>query len=111
MRPDVRFDVGDCLDKWCDGLDAQVSQFYDWLPWDKGIEAEVAALGDRSDIAKRNAYIKKYWATKKQRDAQRFAAAWKEEYPDRPVPEYMEPYEVSEYGRAPTEGDLKLLLG
>ena len=111
LRPDVMFDVGDCLDKWCDGLDAQVSQFYDWLPWDKGTEAEVKELGDRSNIAKRNAYIKKYWAAKKQRDAQRFAAAWKDEYQDRPVPEYMEPYEVSEYGRAPTEEDLALLLG
>ena len=111
LRPDVMFDVGDCLDKWCDGLDAQVSQFYDWLPCDKGTEAEVKELGDRSNIAKRNAYIKKYWAAKKQRDAQRFAAAWKDEYQDRPVPEYMEPYEVSEYGRAPTEEDLALLLG
>jgi LmbE family N-acetylglucosaminyl deacetylase len=111
LRPDVMFDVGAHLDKWCDGLDAQVSQFYDWLPWDKGTESEVKALGDRSDIAKRNAYIKKYWAAKKQRDAQRFTAAWKEEYPERPVPEYMEPYEVSEYGRAPTEEDIKLLLG
>ena len=111
MRPDVMFDVGDCLDKWCDGLDAQVSQFYDWLPWDKGVEAEVAALGDRSDLAKRNAYLRKYWASRKQRDAKRFAAAWREEYPNRPVPEYMEPFEVSEYGRAPTEADLKLLCG
>ena len=111
LRPDVMFDVGDCLDKWCDGLDAQVSQFYDWLPWDKGAEAEVAALGDRSDIAARNAYLRKYWAARKQRDARRFAAAWREEYPARPVPEFMEPYEVSEYGRAPTEADLRLLLG
>ena len=111
MRADVMFDVTDCLEKWCDGLDAQVSQFYDWLPWDKGVEAEVAALGDRRDIAKRNAYLRKYWAARKQRDAARFAAAWREEHPDRPVPEYMEPFEVSEYGRAPTEADLKLLTG
>ena len=111
LRPDIMFDVGDCLDKWCDGLDAQVSQFYDWLPWDKGAEAEVAALGDRNDIAARNAYLKKYWAFRKRRDAQRFADEWKAEYPGRPVPEFMEAYEVSEYGRAPTEDDLRALLG
>jgi len=111
LRPDVMFDVEDVLDKWCDGLDAQVSQFYDWLPWDKGTEAEVAALGDRSDKAARNAYLMKYWSLKKQRDAKRFAGAWKAEYPDRPLPKYMEVYEVSEYGRAPTEEDLKLLTG
>ncbi|MBQ6010485.1 MAG: hypothetical protein IJL17_18285, partial [Kiritimatiellae bacterium] len=83
----------------------------DWLPWDKGTEAEVAALGDRSDIAARNAYIMKYWAAKKMRDAARFAAEWKERYPSRPVPKYMEAYEVSEYGRAPTEEDLKVIAG
>ena len=44
-------------------------------------------------------------------DAERFADAWREEHPDCPVPEYMEAFEVSEYGRAPTEEDLKLLLG
>ena len=111
IRPDVMFDVSDCLDKWCDGLDAQVSQFYDWLAWDKGVEAEVTALGGRSDIAARNAYLRKYWAARKQRDAKRFAAAWCEEHPSRPIPEFMEVYEVSEYGRAPTEADLRALTG
>ncbi len=111
LRPDVMVDVEPYLEKWCDGLDAQVSQFYDWLPWDKGTEAEVAALGDRSDIAARNAYIKKYWAGKKKRDAARFADAWREDHPNTPVPKYMEAYEVSEYGRAPTAEDLKIISG
>ena len=111
LRPDVMVDVEPYLERWCDALDAQVSQFYDWLPWDKGTEAEVAALGDRSNIAARNAYIMKYWAAKKMRDAARFAADWKEQYPSRPVPKYMEAYEVSEYGRAPTEEDLKIIVG
>ena len=75
LRPDVMVDVEPYLERWCDALDAQVSQFYDWLPWDKGTEAEVAALGDRSNIAARNAYIMKYWAAKKMRDAARFAAS------------------------------------
>jgi len=111
LRPDVMFDVGPQMGKWCDGLDAQVSQFYDWLPWDNGTEAEAMSLGDRTEVAKRNAYILKYWATRKRDDARRFAAAWREEHPDRPVPEYMEAFEVSEYGRAPTDADLRLLAG
>ena len=44
-------------------------------------------------------------------DAERFADAWRERYPDRPVPTDTETFEVSEYGRAPTEEDLNLLLG
>ena len=94
-----------------DGLDAQVSQFYDWLPWDTGTEDEVKALGDRKDIKARNAYILKHWVGRKRYDAKRYAAAWKEQYPDKPVPAYMEAYEVSEYGRAPNDEDFKILLG
>ena len=111
MRPDIMIDAEPYLDRWCDGLDAQVSQFYDWLPWDKGVTDEVDALGDRSDIGKRNAYLKKYWAAKKQFDATRFADAWQARYPGKAPPRYMEAYEVSEYGRAPTEEDFRVLLG
>ena len=111
MRADIMIDAEPYLDRWCEGLDAQVSQFYDWLPWDKGTEDEVKALGDRKDIEARNAYILKHWVGRKRYDAKRFAAAWKEQYPDRPAPKYMEAYEVSEYGRAPTEEDFRNLLG
>ena len=111
LRPDVMFDVDAYMDKWCDGLDAQVSQFYDWLAYDKGVEGDVKALGDRSDLAKRNAYLRKYWSWRRRYDAERFADAWRERYPDRPVPTDIETFEVSEYGRAPTEEDLNLLLG
>lgn len=111
LRPDVMFDVDKYIDRLCDGLDAQVSQFYEWLAWDGGREAKVAELGDRSDIKARNAYLERYILGRKRGDARRFAEAWKEAYPGKPVPKNMEVYEVSEYGRAPTEDDLKLLCG
>ena len=111
LRPDVMIDVDPYLDKLADGLDAQVSQFYEWLPWDRGREDEVVALGDRSDIKARNAFLLKYTTGRKKRDAERFADAWREQYPNRPVPKHIEAFEVSEYGRAPTEEDLKLLIG
>ena len=111
MRADVMIDAEPHLARWCEGLDAQVSQFYDWLPWDSGTEAEVVALGDRKDIKARNDYITRHWAGRKLRDAQRYARAWRDLYPNRPVPKYMEAYEVSEYGRAPTEEDLKIISG
>ena len=112
MRPDILVDADPYIEKWCDALDCQVSQFYEWLPWDKGVEAEVAAIGDRTkNIAGRNAYLKKYWANRKVNDAARFADAWKAQYPGRPVPKYVESYEVSEYGRPPIEEDFDLLMG
>ena len=111
MRPDIMIDAEPYLARWCEGLDAQVSQFYDWLPWDIGIEAEVKALGDRKDIKARNDYILRHWSARKQTDAKRFAAAWREQNPGTPAPRYMEAYEVSEYGRAPNDEDFKILLG
>ncbi len=112
MRPDILIDCDPYIEKWCDALDCQVSQFYEWLPWDKGCEDEVAAIGDRTkNIAARNAYLKKYWAAKKLRDAARFADAWREQYPGKPLPKMLEAYEISEYGRPPIEEDFDLLMG
>lgn len=112
IRPDILVGCDAFIGKWCDALDCQVSQFYEWLPWDKGCEDEVAAIGDRSkNIAGRNAYLKKYWAAKKRRDAARFAEAWREQHPGSAVPKMLEAYEISEYGRPPIEEDFELLMG
>ena len=112
LRPDIVISCDPYIEKWCDALDCQVSQFYEWLAWDKGIEDEVAAIGDRSkNIAGRNAYLKKYWAKSKEKNAVRFADAWREQYPGKPVPKRIEAYEISEYGRPPIEEDFELLMG
>ena len=112
MRPDILVDADPYVDKWCEALNCQASQFYEWLAWDKGVEDEVAAIGDRTkNIAARNAYLRKYWGKRKVDDAIRFAAAWREQYPGRAVPEMVESYEISEYGRPPIEEDFELLMG
>ena len=112
MRPDILVDADPFIEKWCDALNCQVSQFYEWLAWDKGIEDEVVAIGDReTNIAARNTYLMKYWANRKVNDAKRFADAWREQYPGKPVPKMLEAYEISEYGRPPIEEDFELLMG
>ena len=112
LRPDILVDCDPFIGKWCDALDCQVSQFYEWLAWDKGCEDEVAAIGDRkANIAGRNAYLLKYWGKRKVGDAARFATAWREQYPGRPLPKRIEAYEISEYGRPPVEEDFELLMG
>ena len=111
MRPDILVNADPYIGKWADALDCQVSQFYEWLAWDKGIEDEVAAIGDRKkNIAKRNAYLMKYWGNRKVNDAKRFADAWRAQYPGKPVPEAVESFEISEYGRPPIEEDFALLM-
>ena len=112
MRPDILVDADPYIGKWADALDCQVSQFYEWLAWDKGIEDEVKAIGDRNvNIAARNAYLMKYWGNRKVNDAKRFAEAWRAQYPGRPVPHAIESFEISEYGRPPIEEDFELLIG
>ena len=112
MRPDILVDADPFIEKWCDALDCQVSQFYEWLAWDKGVEDEVKAIGDRKvNIAGRNAYLMKYWGVRKTYDAKRFADAWREQYPGRAVPKMVEAYEISEYGRPPIKEDFELLMG
>ena len=82
------------------------------LAWDKGVEDEVKAIGDRkANVAGRNAYLMKYWGNRKVNDAKRFAAAWREQYPGTPVPKAVESFEISEYGRPPIEEDFELLMG
>jgi len=110
MRPDILVDADPYIEKWADALDCQVSQFYEWLAWDKGIED--AAIGDRkTNIAARNAYLMKYWGNRKVNDARRFADAWREQYPGKPVPHAIESFEISEYGRPPIDDDFELLMG
>ena len=112
MRPDILVDVDPFIGKWAEALNCQQSQFYEWLAWDKGIEDEVKAIGDRkANIAGRNAYLMKYWGNRKVNDAKRFADAWREQYPGRPVPKAVESFEISEYGRPPIEEDFELLMG
>ena len=76
------------------------------------MEDEVAAIGDRkTNIAGRNAYLMKYWGKRKVNDAKRFADAWREQYPGKPVPHAIESFEISEYGRPPIEEDFELMMG
>ncbi len=109
IRPDLMFDVDNYIERLCDGLDAQGSQIYEWLPWDSGREKTVAQLGDRSDLKKRNEYIDRYTFGRKRADAKRFAEMWKERNPDAPLPKNLEVYEISEYGRRPSKAELKFL--
>ncbi len=109
IRPDLMFDVDNYNERLCDGLDAQGSQIYEWLPWDSGREKTVAQLGDRSDLKKRNEYIDRYTFGRKRADAKRFAEVWKEKNPKTPLPKNLEVYEISEYGRRPSKAELKFL--
>lgn len=74
------------------------------LPFPREFKATGGFVKDPPVTESRDASLppEGYWLTVG-KDGAKIAAAWRSQYPDKPVPKYMEAYEVSEYGRAPTE--------
>ena len=101
FRPDIAVDIDDVFERKIFGLDAHVSQFYEWLPWVDGNLTEVPQgaaerrkwLGnqrqDRVSPAVRAA-LEKWYGADQAKSIQ-----------------HAEAFEVCEYGRRPNEQDLK----
>lgn len=104
FRADISVDITGVFDKKVHALDAHQSQFYEWLPWIGGYEAEVPA----------DTTARKKWL------AQRYAGAISTE--TRAVLEkfygsakaaqakYAESFEICEYGTQPSEQMIRRLF-
>jgi len=81
------------------GLACHVSQFFEWLPFDMGIEGEVP---DRADAAGVRAYIARHWIEPRSGyDARKFNLPCA----------HAEVFGLSEYGRTPTAAETAFLKG
>ena len=103
FRPDIVVSIDDVIDKKYAALDAHVSQFYEWLPWHAGRLDEVPR-----DPQGRLAWLK---------SARSFAIpdAWREAARTRygaaaDSIEHAEAFEITEYGRQPSEEQIRQLL-
>lgn len=102
LRPDLIVPGNDegRIARYFDALACHVSQFAEWLPFDRGIVPETP---DWSDVPARNAFLKKYWFDcRKGYDAERFGV---------PELKYVEAFEISEYGRQPEMEELRADFG
>ena len=106
LRPDLLIAADPHREKVLEAIACHESQVYEWLPWDR---KQMDDLPDRSDPAACRAFLEKEWFAAKRRDAERFAAVWQAHYPERPLPQYAEAYELSEYARRPTPEELAWL--
>lgn len=87
IRPDVVVDVTDVQDQVADALCCHASQFFEWLPPElPGAVAENP--GAEGSVEAKRAFVKKYWFTRKELDAERFRLSCR----------YPEVFELSEYG-------------
>jgi LmbE family N-acetylglucosaminyl deacetylase len=104
FRADIAVDITDVYDKKVDALDAHVSQVYEWLPWLDGKVDQVpkdpadrrkwlGAQRDRGPNAVVRKALEKWYGTARAAKIQQ-----------------AEAFEVCEYGKQPTESDLKRLF-
>jgi LmbE family N-acetylglucosaminyl deacetylase len=104
FRPDVAIDIDDVWQKKVDALDAHVSQVYEWLPWVDGRLDSVP-----KDPAERKQWLAK---TRNQPPTPEVRTALVKWYgPERGNKvQHAEAFEICEYGRRPTEDDLRQLF-
>src|SRR5579872_7165539 len=105
FRPDIVVSIDDVFDKKIDMLDAHVSQFYEWLPW---------TVGKLDQVPKDPAERKKWLAM--QPDVNREETPeWREALQKRYGAQadhiqHAEAFEITEYGRQPTEEEVRRLF-
>jgi len=104
FRPDVAIDITDVFDKKVDALDAHESQFYEWLPWIDGYLAQVP-----TDKAERKQWLRK----RTQRTITPAIRASLEKWYGKErgaAIQFVEAFEVSEYGAQPDEATLRKIF-
>jgi LmbE family N-acetylglucosaminyl deacetylase len=104
FRPDVAVAIDSVIERKIHALDAHVSQFYEWLPW-----VEQALDTVPKEPAARIAWLREHRGGRP--IAEDVRAALRKWYGARAdTVKEAEAFEVCEYGRRPTEADLRRLF-
>ena len=104
FRPDVAVAIDSVIEQKIHALDAHESQFYEWLPWVDGHLAEVP-----KDPAARLAWLGRSAAEREISEPMRAALREVVRREGRRGQD-AEGFEVCEYGRRPTEKDLRAIF-
>ncbi len=104
FRPDVAVDIDPVIDRKIQAIDAHVSQFYEWLPWVDGALDTVP-----KEPAARLAWLQQWRSFRPLNDDVK-AALRKWYGPKADAVKNAEAFEVCEYGRRPSEADLRRLF-
>ena len=104
FRPDVAVAIDSVIEKKVHALDAHVSQVYEWLPWVEGVLDTVP-----KEPAARLLWLRQQRSGRPIADDVR-AALRKWYGPRAEAVKEVEAFEVCEYGRRPSEADLRRLF-
>ena len=103
FRPDIAVSIDEVAEKKLAGMDAHVSQFYEWLPWVEGVLDSVP-----KDAAARKEWLRK---TRFRPPTPAVRESLKKWYGGAAESiKLAEAFEICEYGRRPTEQDLRTLF-
>ncbi len=104
FRPDIAVDITSVYKKKISGLDAHVSQFYEWMPWIGHYEKEVPAGKEE-----RFQWLMKRYEETIKPEFRTSLVKWYGEEKAKQV-KYVEAFEICEYGAQPTEEDIRRLF-
>jgi LmbE family N-acetylglucosaminyl deacetylase len=104
FRPDIAVDIGDAVAQKVEAMDAHVSQYYEWLPWVDG----------RLDQVPKDPAARKQWLAgrRPQTLSTQVRAALEKWYGKERAAKATacEAFEVCEYGRRPSDDDIRRLF-
>ena len=105
FRPDIAISIDDVAGKKVDALDSHVSQFYEWLPWVAGTLDQVP-----KDPVARKAWLAAQRQTRQITPAIRASLVKWYGAEKGNQTQSAEAFEICEYGRQPTEAEIKQLF-
>lgn len=110
FQADIAVSLDDALDQKLDGLHELTSQVYEGGA--NGSEEFVRGVPPAKDEAGRRAWLRERWMDRQSREANKFRAAlvqWYGEEKGKAV-KYAEAFEICEYGRRPSQDELRKLF-
>ncbi len=104
FNPEIAVDISDVYEKKIYGMAAHESQFFDWLPWTAGRLEEVP-----KDPEERLTWLAKVWSDEITPEVRESLVKWYGRQKADKV-SHAETFEICEYGRRPSEEDIKKLF-
>ncbi len=101
---DITVAIDGVIDTKVAALDAHASQFYEWLPWTRDALDEVP-----EDDAARTKWLKVRWAGSVSPAARETLSEWYGEARAQSAG-YAESFQIAEYGRQPTDAEIRRLF-
>jgi LmbE family N-acetylglucosaminyl deacetylase len=104
FRPDIAIDISTVFEKKMRGLDAHVSQFYEWMPWIGHYEEEVPQSKEE-----RFKWLMKQYDEQMAPDIRASLVKWYGEQVATKA-RHAEAFEICEYGAQPSEAEIRKLF-